>query len=96
MTPELVIYYESRLAMFQSDGWKDFVIDVRAMVDSTDRLDGVTTETLAFKQGELSIMNWILRLQETSKTAYADLSVSLPDGASIAENDAVGSSHDTD
>lgn len=91
MTPELERYYENRLTMFTSQGWKDLIEDVTDMLDATNRIEGVTLETLPFKQGELSMMNWLLRLETTSKQAYMDLaqenensdvSVGMPSGAS--------------
>lgn len=82
MNPDLQRYYEDRLTMFASRGWKDLVEDVQTMLTATNRLEGVTAETLPFKQGELSMMNWILTLEETSKKAYADVHLDLPNGAS--------------
>lgn len=87
MTLELQRYYEDRLTMFASAGWNDLIADVLAMAEATDRLSGVTPDTLKFKQGELSIMNWLLQLEKTSKQAYADISVSMPDGAHNTEDD---------
>lgn len=81
MTPELERYYENRLTMFHSQGWKDLIEDVQNMLSATNRLEGVTAETLPFKQGELSVMNWLIQLEATSRQAYADVSMDLPSGA---------------
>lgn len=81
MNPELERYYENRLTMFHSQGWKDLIEDITQMISATNRLDGVTTETLPFKQGELAMMNWFLTLEKTSKEAYASIHVDLPSGA---------------
>lgn len=84
MKPDLERYYEERMAMFATRGWKELIEDVRAMHTSTNVLDGVTPETLKFKQGEVSIMNWLLTLEAHSKEAYADLQLQVsspsPDG----------------
>ena len=43
------------------------------MKESTDKISGVLMEDLRFKQGELSMMNWLLSLQDISTQAYQDL-----------------------
>ncbi len=73
MTPELRRYYEERLSMMGSVAWRDLMDDIQEMVKATDTLSGVTPETLQFKQGELSIMRWLLSLREVSEQAYEDL-----------------------
>lgn len=73
MTEELRKYYEARFDMFASQGWRDLMVDVRAMMEATDTLSGVTVDNLQFKQGELSIMRWLLSLREMSETAFEEL-----------------------
>jgi len=73
MAPELQKYYEARLDMMGSQGWKDLMEDVREMLKATDTLSGVTPENVRFKQGEISIMQWLLSLKEISEKAYEDL-----------------------
>ena len=74
MNRELQDYYENRFAMMATQGWKDLVEDIELMVSSTDRLSGVDTENqLYFKKGELSIMNWIRTLNESSTEVYEQL-----------------------
>ena len=73
MTPELQKYYEERLSMCASEAWKDLMDDVQAMLDATNRLDGVTPETLQYKQGEVSIMRWMLALKDVSEQTYEEL-----------------------
>jgi hypothetical protein len=86
MSPELFKYYENRLAMFATQGWKDFIVDVQNMKTATNALDGVTAETLPIKQGELSMMNWLINIEEMSNQAYADLQLPLSEGPLDAEN----------
>jgi hypothetical protein len=75
MNRELQDYYENRFAMMSTQGWKDLVDDVVTMIEATDRLGGIETEQqLHFKKGELSIMNWIKTLRESSTEVYEQLS----------------------
>lgn len=74
MTPELQKYYESRFSMTGSQGWKDLMSDVSAMLAATDTLSGVNDEkSLHYKKGEISIMRWLLSLDEMSEIAYKEL-----------------------
>jgi hypothetical protein len=75
MNRELQDYYEARFAMMATKGWKDLVDDVVTMIEATDRLGGIETEQqLHFKKGELSVMNWIKTLRESSTEVYEQLS----------------------
>ena len=73
MTPELQKYYEERLSMMGSQGWTDLMDDVQEMLKATDTLSGVTPENVKFKQGEISIMKWLLTLKDNSIKAYEEL-----------------------
>ena len=73
MTPELQRYYEDRLDMMSSKAWNDLMEDVSAMLKATDTLSGATVDNLRFKQGEVSMMQWLLSLKEVSENAYEDL-----------------------
>jgi hypothetical protein len=76
MNRELQDYYENRFAMMATQGWKDLVEDIQTMIDATDRIGGLETEQqLHFKKGELSIMNWIKTLRESSTEVYEQLLV---------------------
>lgn len=73
MTPQLQRYYEERLSMCSSEAWRDLMDDIQNMLDATNKLDGVTTDNLQFKQGEVSIMRWMLALKEVSEQAFEQL-----------------------
>ena len=66
-------YYESRFEMFAHPAWRDLMEDVQSMLDTTNTLSGVTPENVGFKQGEVSIMRWMLSLQKTTEESYKDL-----------------------
>ena len=73
MDLELQKYYESRFDMFAHPAWKDLMEDVQNMMDATNTLSGVTPENVGFKQGEVSIMRWMLTLQKTTEESYKEL-----------------------
>ena len=73
MDLELQKYYESRFEMFAHPAWRDLMEDVQSMLDTTNTLSGVTPENVGFKQGEVSIMRWILTLQKTTEESYKEL-----------------------
>jgi hypothetical protein len=74
MTPELDKYYSDRFSMMGSDGWKDLMEDIDTMISSLNNISVIEGEKdLKFKQGELSILNWLKTLHEVSKRAYEEL-----------------------
>ena len=74
MDRELQDYYEERFSMCSSKGWKQLVEDVERMKEAVDTLKGVdTVENLHFKKGELSIIQWILSLEQSSREVYDQL-----------------------
>ena len=76
MNRELQDYYENRFAMMATKGWSDLLEDLQLMIDSTDTLGGIeTVEQLHFRKGEMSIMNWIKTLRESSTEVYEQLLV---------------------
>jgi len=82
MNRELQDYYENRFAMMATKGWADLLEDLQLMIDSTDRLSGVdTTEQLHFRKGEMSVMNWIKTLRESSTEVYEQLQETVDNGS---------------
>lgn len=80
MDRELQDYYEERFSMCSSKGWKQLIEDIQSMKDSTDTLKGADTiESLFFKKGEVSIMDWILSLEDSSREVYDQLQEELRD-----------------
>jgi len=74
MNRELQDYYENRFAMMATKGWQDLLEDLELMITSTDTLGGIeTVEQLHFRKGEMSIMNWIKTLKESSTEVYEQL-----------------------
>jgi hypothetical protein len=74
MTPELQKYYEDRFRMMQTQGWKDLMDDIQVMLETTNNLEGIDDlRKLGIKQGEVSMMNWMLSLKECSEETYEEL-----------------------
>lgn len=74
MNRELQDYYENRFSMMATQGWQDLLEDLELMIKSTDTVKGINTvEELHFRKGELSIMNWIKTLKESSNEVYEQL-----------------------
>lgn len=74
MSPDLQRYYESRLSMMGSEGWKDLMADIQQMKAATNVLSIVkTNDDLWFRKGELSMMDWMLGLQDMSSKAFEQL-----------------------
>jgi hypothetical protein len=74
MNRELQDYYENRFSMMTTKGWADLLEDIQIMIDATDTLGGIETEQqLHFRKGEMSIMNWIKTLKDSSSEVYEQL-----------------------
>lgn len=74
MNKELAAYYEARFDMFASQGWRDLMEDVQAMRDANDTVSGLEDiRKLGVRQGEVSIMDWLLSLQQVSESAYEEM-----------------------
>lgn len=82
MNRELQDYYENRFAMMSTPGWNDLLEDIEVMIKATNTLDGLQTEQqLQFRKGELSIMNWIKTLRESSAEVYEQLQEDQKNGS---------------
>jgi hypothetical protein len=67
-------YYEDRFSTMSTQGWKDLMDDVEAMLVSTNSLEGVdSVEKLHFRKGELSILMWLKSIRSISEQAYEEL-----------------------
>ena len=74
MDNQLQSYYEARIGMMGDTAWKELMEDIAEMVKSTNDISAVQDEkTLHFKRGELSIMRWLLSLEQISRDAYDEL-----------------------
>jgi hypothetical protein len=74
MAPELQKYYEDRFSMMAMEGWTDLMVDIDAMIVALNNISNIESEKqLQFKRGELSILQWLKNLRESSSRTYEDL-----------------------
>lgn len=74
MTPELQRYYEDRIAMMSSRAWRELIEDIQKMRDSTDTVSGLDDmRKLGVRQGEVSMMDWFISIEQVSRDAYEEL-----------------------
>lgn len=74
MDKQLQDYYESRFSMFAERGWRDLIEDVVKIQQAVNSISGIPdAKALHFKQGELSILNWLLNLEATSLETYNEM-----------------------
>lgn len=73
MTPELEKYYNSYFDLFLTDGWKQFVEDVKESASSFDVRYVQDENALKFIQGQLTVMDKLINWQASIETAYADI-----------------------
>ncbi len=74
MDKELQAYYEARFDMMTSKGWKDLLEDLQKVAEVSRDLDRCTSvEDLYYAKGQLDILNFILKLKQSSEDAYEEL-----------------------
>ena len=73
MDKELEKYYEAQLYMFTTSAWKDYVEDVTKMLEAADHVSGLTRDELGYRQGEVSMMKWIIGREADVHEAYKGL-----------------------
>lgn len=73
MSPEEQKYYETQLDMFICEGWKHFAGQLQQMREAVDHIKNLEPDELRLKQGELSIIEWVLGWPEQVKRAYEEL-----------------------
>jgi len=71
---ELDQYYDSQFDMFITDGWINFIDDVKRAKEALPRIKDIKgAEQLSFVQGQLDILDWVLERKNLVETAYKDL-----------------------
>ena len=74
MDENLKQYYEERFTTFATIGWKDFLVDVQAMLEVYNRIDSADTlEEFYKRKGQVDILQWILSVKDVSEETYDNL-----------------------
>lgn len=73
---ELKTYYQNRLSMCESDGWRDLVEELNNLSNVVNNIDSLDNEKdLWFARGQLSILRQMVALEETTKQAAEELEI---------------------
>jgi len=74
LTQEDKQFYHNRINLFEQDGWRELVQELKTLKDITNNLDSVESEKdLWFARGQLSILRQIIGLEDTTKAAAEEL-----------------------
>jgi len=74
LTQEDKQFYHNRINLFEQDGWRELVQELKTLEDITNNLDSVESEKdLWFARGQLSILRQIIGLEDTTKAAAEEL-----------------------
>jgi hypothetical protein len=70
MTPELQKYYDAYFDLFMTDGWKQFLADVKESAEVFNVRNVADEPTLKFVQGQLAVMDKLLNWEVSVEAAY--------------------------
>lgn len=74
MDKELQSYYEERFSMTGTQGWTDLLDDVAKMKAVVGDIRNASNgEQLAFRKGQLDILEWLENLRNQAIEAYDEL-----------------------
>lgn len=74
MDKELQVYYEETFSMMSTKGWAMLIEDFQKLKASLNDLSTVTdTQSLYFRQGQLDILNLVIRRKEMCEEVYKEL-----------------------
>lgn len=74
MAPELQKYYEETFNMMATEGWKYLIEDLEKLVNELSNIRTATdTQQLHFRQGQLDILDLLIKRKETCEQVYDQL-----------------------
>ncbi len=83
MERELQQYYENQFELFSLPGWKDFVGQVQDMYDTYNEVTTIgSAEQLFFIKGQLDILQWLLKWEQSVLETYKTIQESTNDDSS--------------
>lgn len=74
MTDELRNWYEEQFTLFNTQGYKDLIEQMKEMQKNYENLRNLPSDdTLKFRQGQLDILDWIIGWQESVEQNFKEL-----------------------
>ena len=73
MAPELEKYYEQYFDLFVTDGWKQFIFDISANLESFDIRSIEKFGDLRYSQGQIKVIDQIMNWETLIRNTYAEL-----------------------
>ena len=74
MTDELRNWYEEQFTLFNTQGYKDLIEQMKDMQKNYENLRNLPSDdTLKFRQGQLDILDWIIGWQESVEQNFKEL-----------------------
>ena len=72
-------FLEDRLGMTETNGWLDFIDDLKNLEESIAKLDNINSEKDLWEaKGQLRILNWIINLENAAHLALEELQEGNP------------------
>ena len=69
-------FFDGRYRLFEVDGWRDLVEELTLMAESLNNVSTIKDEKSLFEvQGQLSILNMLITLEEQTKLIDTDNSI---------------------
>jgi len=67
-------FLEDRLGMTETNGWLDFIDDLKNLEESIAKLDSINSEKDLWEtKGQLRVLNWIINLENAAHLALEEL-----------------------
>lgn len=74
MTDELRNWYEEQFTLFNTQGYKDLIEQMKEMQNNYENLRNLPSDdTLKFRQGQLDILDWITGWQTSVEQNFKEL-----------------------
>lgn len=74
MNEELRNWYEEQFTLFNTQGYKDLIEQMKEMQKNYENLRNLPSDdTLKFRQGQLDILDWIIGWQESVEQNFKEL-----------------------
>lgn len=76
MDSELRKFYQDRLSMIESDGWRELIMELDNLSEVTNNIEGLNNENdLWFAKGQLSVLRQIISMESLTKSGAEELEI---------------------